>query len=77
MFPLKISHDTCIELILTLNIKILSVEIFVFISINELLHPHKIICMSAAPPVSHNDVILRCISVCLFQDSPGISKGLQ
>ena len=67
MFPLKISHAICIKLLLTLNFKILSDETFVFISINELVYPHKITCMNAAPPVSPDDVILRFISLCLFR----------
>ena len=61
MFPLKISHVICMKFPLRLNFKILSVETFVFISINELLYPH------AAPPVSPDDVISRFISLCLFR----------
>ena len=56
MFTLKKKHIICRKVHLTLNFKILPACNIFFISISELLYQHKIICMTAAQPVSLNDV---------------------
>ena len=67
MYPLIIAYGICIKVPWTLNLKIMSVQMFLFIFISVLLSPHKIICLPAAPPISLYDVISRFRLLCLFR----------
>ena len=67
MYPLQIAYAICIKVPLTLNFKFLSVQMFFFIFISDLLSPHRKIGILAAPPISLYDVISRFRSLCLFR----------
>ena len=66
MYPLQIAYAICIKVPLTLNFKILSVQIIFFIFISDLLSPPKVICIPAAPTIFLYDVISRFRSLGLF-----------
>ena len=66
MFSLKILYVICRKVPLALNFKILAVETSFFISISELLYPHKTICMPNPPPVSLDDAFLHFKYVVVF-----------
>ena len=51
----------------------MSVQMFFFIFISDLLSPYKIICIPAAPPISLYDVISRFRSLCLLRKNESFS----
>ena len=65
MYPLKIAYVMCIKMPLTFNFRILSGPIFFFIFISDLLFPHKITCIPAAPPITLYESF-RALGRCAF-----------
>ena len=67
MYSFEITYAICIKVPLILNFKILSVQMFFFIFISDLLSLHSVMCVPAAPPISLYDVISRFRSLWLFR----------